>query len=330
MPESESSKAGPISSRYEFIPDPGKETVEIPVEVENGVVRFKTRPDDKDREPLPDLEDGATGTLTVLASALENEEDYERLAGEILEIILPSSVLVWLKIKTDHRQRDEIPEYGKAYLGRYDLPLTGRGYRLIPVALREHLWLRHRGMKDPEVQACRCSVPEPLQSQGGEDVPSVLPSLHQAYMGLSEIFEKQRETHGGNVYTKGYFWSPSSGGWKKLDFFRGRTPRRCIWMEKNWRWLEPFWVKAGEHPATVWGDVDSQGRWDAHSPELGDPNGSDRTLTEVTRALGKRGYAPYDPFEDAPPPKVLLEKRNWEDPQRHWDFGQPLGKKEAS
>lgn len=321
MPQSESSAEGPISSRYEFIPDPNKETVEIPVEVENGRVKFKTGPADEDRESLPDLEDGTTGTLTVLASALENEEDYERLAGELLEIILPSSVLVWLKIKTGHRQKDEIPEYGKAYLDRHDLPPTGRGYRLIPVALREHLWLRHRGMKDPEVQACRCSVPEPLQSQGEEDVPSVLPSLHQAYMGLSEIFEKQRETHGGNVYTKGFFWSPSSGNWEKLDFFRSRTPEQCIWMKGNWGWLEPFWVKTDGSSTTAWGEVDSQRRWHAHSPALGDPDGSERTLVEVTRSLEKRGYAPYDPLEDAPPPEVLLEMRNWEDPRQHWDLG---------
>ncbi|MCS4044573.1 hypothetical protein GGQ00_003033 [Salinibacter ruber] len=321
MPQSESSNEGPISSRYEFIPDPGKETVEIPVEVEDGTIRFKTGPADEDRESLPDLEDGTTGTLTVIASALENEEDYERLAGELLEIILPSSVLVWLKIKTGHRERGKIPEYGKAYLDRQDLPPTGRGYRLIPVALREHLWLRHRGMKDPEVQACRCSVPESLQSEGEEDVPSVLPSLHQAYMGLSEIFEKQRETHGGNVYTKGFFWSPSSGNWRKLDFFRGRTPQRCIWMEGNWGWLEPFWVKPDGSSTTAWGEIDDQRRWHPHSPALGDPDGSERTLVEVTRSLEKRGYAPYDPLEDASPPEVLLEMRNWEDPQRHWDFG---------
>jgi len=320
VPESDSSKDGPISSRYEFIPDPGRETVEIPVEVENGTAWFKTGPDDEDREPLPDLEDGTTGTLTVSASALQNEEDYERLAGELLEIILPSTVLVWFKIKTDHRERSEIPEYGKAYLGGHDLPPTGRGHRLIPVALREHLWLRHRGMKDPEVQACRCSVPERLQSEGEENIPSVLPSLHQAYMGLSEIFEKQRETHGGNVYTKGYFWSPSSGSWRKLDFFRDRTPRACIWMRRDWEWLEPFWIKPGERSATVRGEVDRQGRWHGHSPELGDPDGSTRTLAEVVRSLEKKGYAPYDPLEDAPPPKVLLEKRNWEDPRQHWDF----------
>lgn len=320
MSESDLSKAGPISSPYEFIPDPGKETVEIPVEVENGKVRFKTGTDDEDSEPLPDLEDGTIGTLTVLASNLKNEEDYERLAWELREIILPSSVLVWFKIKTGNRERSKIPEYGKAYLNRHDLPTTGGGYRLIPVALREHLWLRHRGTKDPEVQDCRCSVPEPLQSEGEEDLPKTFPTLHQAYMGLSEIFEKQRETHGGNVYTKGYFWSPTSGKWRKLDFFRGRTPRRCIWMGKNREWLEPLWVKPGEHPAKVWGDVDDQGKWHAYSLALDDPDGEDRTLGQVVRSLEEKGYAPYDPLQDAPPPEVMLERRNWEDPRQHWDF----------
>lgn len=184
-----------------------------------------------------------------------------RLAGELLEIILPSTVLVWLKIKTGHRQRDEIREYGKAYLDRHDLPPTGRGYRLIPVALREHLWLRHRGMKKPEDQPCQCSVPGRLQSEGEEDLPEVFSSLHQAYMGLSEIFEKQRDTHGSNIYTKGFFWNPASQNWRKLDFFRGRTPHRCIWMEEDWRWLEPLWVKpgdhsTGDHSTTACGEID--------------------------------------------------------------------------
>ena len=320
MPESDLSKAGPISSRYEFIPDPNKETVKIPVEVENGKVRFKTGPADEDTEPLPDLEDGTTGTLTVLASALENDEDYQRLAGELAEIILPSTVLVWFKIKTDHRERDEIPGYARSYLNRHDLPPTGRGCRLIPVALREHLWLRHQGMKEPEVKPCKSSIPEQLQSRGQEDVSSVHSSLHQAYMGLSEIFEKQRETHGGNVYTKGYFWSPSSGNWRKLDFFRGRIPQRCIWMGKNWGWLEPLWVKPGEHPATVWGKVDDQERWHAHSSSLDDPDSEDRTLWQVACSLEEKEYAPYDPLQDDPPPEVMLERRNWEGHQQHWDL----------
>jgi len=139
-------------------------------------------------------------------------------------------------------------------------------------------------------------------------------------MGLSEIFEKQRETHGGNVYTKGYFWSPSSGNWRKLDFFRGRIPQRCIWMGKNWGWLEPLWVKPGEHPATVWGKVDDQERWHAHSSSLDDPDSEDRTLWQVACSLEEKEYAPYDPLQDDPPPEVMLERRNWEGHQQHWDL----------
>lgn len=321
MPESESSSEGPITSRHEFIPDPDKETVEIPVEFENGRVRFKTGPDDEDREPLPDLKEGTTGTLTVLASALRNEEDYERLAREILEIVLPTSVLVWLKIKTRHREWSEIPRYGKAYLDHHNLHPSGKGFRLIPVALREHLWLRHRGMKKPEVQPCQCSVPEWLQSRGDENLPEAFPSLHQAYMGLSEIFEKHRETHGGNIYKKGFFWNPDSGSWEKLDFFRDRTPRRCIWMDGDWRWAEPLWVKPDGSSTTAWGEIDSQGRWHAHSLELDDPDDQERTLKKVADLLKEKGYAPYDPLEDDPPREMLTERQNWEDLREHWDLG---------
>lgn len=316
MPESELSEAGPISSRYEFIPDPGKETVEIPVQVKNGAVKFKTGSSEEESESLPDLEDGTTGTLTVLASDLENEEDYERLGGELREIILPSTVLVWFKIKTDHRERNKIPDYGKAYLSSHDLPPTGRGYRLIPVALREHLWLRHRGMKDPEVQNCRCSIPEPLQSKGEEDVPSGHCSLHQAYMGLSEIFEKQRDTHGGNVYTKGYFWDLNASDWRKLDVFRQRTPERCIWMEEDREWLRPLWWKPGpgEPVATVFGHVE-EGKWHANSDQLTRSGDDGRwSLGQVVREIKKNGYRPIDLLHGKIRPlEFELDALNWRD-----------------
>jgi len=149
-------------------------------------------------------------------------------------------------------------------------------------------------------------------------VSSVHSSLHQAYMGLSEIFEKQRETHGGNVYTKGYFWSPSSGNWRKLDFFRKRKPQRCIWMGENREWLRPFWVKSGKHSTTAWGEIDDQGRWHAHSPELRVPNSGRRSLMQVARALKKKEYLPYDPLRDAPPLRARPEEQNWQGHQQHW------------
>lgn len=47
----------------EFIPDPDKETVEIPIQVDEGEVKFKTGTGEEDSKSLPELEDGTVGNL---------------------------------------------------------------------------------------------------------------------------------------------------------------------------------------------------------------------------------------------------------------------------
>ena len=136
---------------------------------------------------------------------------------------------MWFRIKTDHRETDQIGEKAKGFLDQAALPDVGRGYQLIPVRLKEHLWLRHRGTKNPELHSCRCALPEPLRGETGEDrLPS---SLNQAYTRLSEIFETYRSTHTGNVFEKGYFRIPTREEWKKLNDFRLRSPEKCVWQE---------------------------------------------------------------------------------------------------
>lgn len=330
MPNSESSSGlDPVRLIPEFVPDESKETVEIPVQIENGTVKLNIESPDEAENSLPDLRDGAVGTLTVPALALENEEDYERLTAELSEIIVPTTIRVWFRIRTDHRETEQIAENVKEYLYQTALPNVGRGYQLIPIRLREHLWLRHRGTKNPEFHSCRCALPEPLRGETGEDEPPS--SLNQAYTRLSEIFETHRSTHTGNVFEKGHVRIPPHEAWKRLNDFRLRSPKECVWQADG-PWLRPWWIRREpkrsqtgsqqsllvneesgvEHWATFDAEVDNN-EWRATPRYVEVENGDEtrgeekqKPLQDLLSEFQKNGYRPFDPVLDDPSPPAPL------------------------
>jgi hypothetical protein len=355
-----SSELEPVQLVPELVPDGSKETVDIPVRIkEDGEVKMMVKssgsePSDEedllDEKDLPDLRDDTVGMLTVPAGALKEEKDYERLTAEISEVVVPTTRRVWFRIKTDHREAGQIEEGAKEYLekdipsaGRQpDPPLVGKGYRLIPVQLKEHLKLRHRGTKASELHSCKCALPAGLQEVTEEDRPPG--SLNQAYMRLSEIFEVHRSTHTGNAFEKGYVRDPVSEGWKELSSFRLRTPETCVWQSRV-PWLRPWWVRRGggqqealsqqevffeinEGDTVDWATFDAgveQNEWKAtlmrmtvrhedsetegqsqeSSSEKEEEKLAPGPLEDVISELRDNGYRPYDPTRDeCSPPRL--------------------------
>jgi hypothetical protein len=307
----------------EYIPGQGTETAEIPIRIEDGEVHLdesKLDPEDSGGESasLPDLRDGATGTLRVQASSLKDDQDRRRFTGEHLEIIVPRSNLIWLKIGTDRSA--ERPEFAEIFLRESQLPVPKRRWRLIPVALQDHLWLRHRGAKKPIVEGGDCALPKYLREKAGE-MPEVLESPHQAYHTLSQIFETHRRTHGGSVYKKGYVWNPDVKDWIGLEDFRTRTVTGSVWGgpggDNERKWLRPWWYSEKEEAyetidAWLWLGEENQ-MWAAEAYPL-DPLDEERPRTQVeaAEALDEKGYRPSiqvrkDDFSRAVPP----EDRNW-------------------
>lgn len=212
----------------------------------------------------------------------------------------------------------------------------GKGYRLIPVQLKEHLKLRHRWTKASELHSCKCALPAGLQEVTEEDRP--LGSLNQAYMRLSEIFEVHRSTHTGNAFEKGYVRDPVSEGWKELSSFRLRTPETCVW-QSGVPWLRPWWIRRGggqqevfpeinEGDTVDWATFDAdvkQNEWKAtlmrmtmryedpenkgqsqeSSSEKEEEELAPESLEDVISELRGDHYRPYDPtLDEHSPPRL--------------------------
>lgn len=318
-----SSEVSALKLTPEFRPRDNAETVEIPIQIEDGEIKMKVDSPDEENEELPKMRDGTTGTLTVLRSALEKDEDERRLVRELEEIILPTTQKVWFRIKIDHRRQEEFSDEARKFLRNHDLPKVGNGYRLVPTSLHENLWLRHRGTKNPELKSCRCSLPGPLQEEIDTD-RSELGSINQAYTRLSEIFEVQRSTHTGNVYGKGFMRDLARGEWMKIGVLRRRRPGKCIWQERPWP--RPWWTQkeAGEDsgaqtsvfeardsaeedgPKRRWATFDAQvadNEWEAKPTYItcvggdkkAEEEGEEESLEDVLGEFRDRRYDTYDP-----------------------------------
>lgn len=306
----------------EYIPGQGTEIAEIPIRIENGEIQLNESElgseEDGGRKSLPSFRDGTTGALRVRASAFKDDQDRRRFTDEHLEIVVPRSNLIWLKIGT--APSPERSEFAETFLRKSQLPIPKKRWALIPVALQDHLWLRHRGGKKPVVEDVECALPKPLHEKANE-VPTVIESLHQAYHTLSQIFETHRKTHGGSIYKKGYIWNPKAEHWIRLEKLRTRSVTGSVWgnlgSEGGQNWLQPWWHSEEEGAyekidAWLWQHGEDQ-MWAAEAYPL-DPLDEERMRTQVeaAEALAEKGYQPsvkvkeYEFSRGVPP-----EDRNW-------------------
>lgn len=215
-----------------FQRDPEKKTVEIPVQIEDGSVKVDTDalPSDVDlEEDLPDVDGEVEGTLRFPAEALTDGEERDALAGIETAELFSSDTTIWLKMRV--KRRSDLSQQAADYLKDSDLPTHGRHGVLFPIRLMDALRIRRRGLKEAELIRCNCVLPQDLPEDlerfpDNFNLRDPLPTLHQAFMHLSEVFERHRRTHNGNVFKKGFFENPeyekgeSPHQWIKLDMLR--------------------------------------------------------------------------------------------------------------
>ncbi|MCS4194350.1 hypothetical protein GGP50_002576 [Salinibacter ruber] len=224
-----------------FQPDPDKKTIQVPVQIEDGSVQIDTDalPEDIDLgEDLPSVDGSAKGVLRFPAKALSDEEEHEELVGTETEKLFSAGDTVWLKMRV--KRREDLSQPAAEYLKHVDPPRHGKHGVLLRVRLKEDLHLRRRGLKKAELVRCGCLLPEDLPEElerlpDDFDPTEPLPTLHQAFMRLSEVFERHRDTHNGNVFKKGFVENEnyeedpveallreeeSNIKWMKLDNFR--------------------------------------------------------------------------------------------------------------
>jgi len=174
-------------------------TIVIPIRISDGrVVQL-------DNSPLPKLNDGAVGELTLLERNVLDEGVIQRLQAHDTVGLLSkgSSVFLGVSIGYVPSSRHEVLNQTK------DLGIISQ-YVFVEVILDEILKLRFRGSKSAVLAPCACHIPV-LQDQ------SAL-SLNHAFTQISTEFETKRLSHTGNVFERGFV--KQRDRWHTLDAVR--------------------------------------------------------------------------------------------------------------
>ena len=84
----------------------------------------------------------------------------------------------------------------------------------VKILLKEPLKFILSGIKRPRLKSCACIIPS-LNNQK-------VRSLNQAYMLISQHFEKHRRSHTGNIFHKGYYQDEEDEIWYPLNNLRNK------------------------------------------------------------------------------------------------------------
>lgn len=207
-----------------FIGDKTKKTVRILVQFRPGSILRS------DGTPLPKIRDGTFGNLVLPASALADEAELQKLEEESTKELLQAGTSVFIGLNpsggtSKDRERttlatelsfDPEREAPKPPGGIPPSPKTlfGRGYdRFAEVVLKEPLIMRIRGDKQPSLEACKCCIPV-LRTEAR--------SLNHALTLLSVVFETERISHTGNVFTRVFYRCTEIKDWRSLNERRGQ------------------------------------------------------------------------------------------------------------
>jgi hypothetical protein len=133
--------------------------------------------------PLPALKEGILCRLIVPAFAFEKAADEARYTNVRKQCVLPDGVILRIALS-----------FGKE----------------VAVRLDGELWMKVRGERRPNCENVPCTLIEEKRTAE---------SLNQAYALASELHEKERRSHTGNIYRSIYF-QDSHGRWRPLEDLR--------------------------------------------------------------------------------------------------------------
>lgn len=173
-------------------PDDSK-TVRIPIRVVgNQITYFYSG------KPLH-LQDGAIGDLVIDEDAV-GPRLRSLLQRESIATMFPAKTILWVNVQPDPDQ-PIAAEYGELLQRLHDAkPLTPGPFA--PVYLQQPLCMLLRGTKLGELLPC--SILAPWRGDAPEQ-PAEVRSLNQAYTRISELYERHRRSHTGNVFEKVHF-----------------------------------------------------------------------------------------------------------------------------
>jgi len=133
--------------------------------------------------PLPALKDGILCRLIVPTFAFEKAVDEVRYTNVRKRCVLPNGAILRIALR-----------FGKEVMVRLD----------------GELWMRIRGEGRPICENVPCTLVEEKRAAQ---------SLNHAYALASELHEKERRSHTGNIYRSLYF-QDADGRWRPLGDLR--------------------------------------------------------------------------------------------------------------
>lgn len=181
-----------------FIPDPYSATVRIGARWRAGSLSAL------DGRPLPNIQDGTLIELVLPAWAVTNKEEREELRARRTLEMLPKDATVFLGLSL----RAVPQEYHHKFIQLKNAVAAAR-YLLAKLVLVEPLEIAIDGSQRATLELCRCKIPE-------LDIEAT--SLNHAFTLLSQAFEPERISHGGNVFRRGF--TRLNERWVSLDNLR--------------------------------------------------------------------------------------------------------------
>ncbi len=175
-------------------PDPMARTVIVPARVtDKGTMVFFYG------GALPTLRPGTICEINVPAYAVEDWRTLAMLEHTQTETLLETGQSVLVLVKVDDTSPSKLTEQMSDHLlipPDWMLSWTQIVHaHFVRVILREPLRLRLRATKQAELLACKCHVPAL-----SEDADSI----NHAYTLISQVSEKHRRSHTGNVFDRVY------------------------------------------------------------------------------------------------------------------------------
>ena len=169
-----------------FIPDPPEKKIRLTVKLQSGKLASL------DDEVLPKIKDDTIIDIIFPAYSIEKETDFKRLTTPKEKAVLKKETAVLCKL---YDSRD-----GKTHK--------------IPIVLLDDLRIFYKGDESlGRCMPCKCWFKDQY------DKKIQVGSLNEAYTRLSEIYQRTRKSHSGNIFQKVYYQN-KEGTYHSLSHLR--------------------------------------------------------------------------------------------------------------
>lgn len=157
-------------------------TTTIPIEFKDGKIYLQNG------KGLPKIKDGARAEITIPSFYIEDSSLKEEYNKEEIFILFEKNTKLYVEMYI--RNFDELSDIENKS------KIFFQNKYLIEIELLNDLKIKNRGTKFPRLELCNVKTTN-LSIDGK--------SLNEIYSKISQVYEKHRMSHTGNVFDKVYF-----------------------------------------------------------------------------------------------------------------------------